>query len=113
MKNPILRILISATLFSLITGIVVSLVGLMFGWESSVQFSNGFFWAGVIMIVIGFVSYRGYSQRTTDWPSSHLDPDKLSTLWAADTFRGKSVMALFGITGLLLFGLSFLVLRLF
>jgi hypothetical protein len=113
MKNTILRTLISAILFSLISGIVVSIISLMLGWKTSTQFSNGFFWAGVIMILIGFISLQGYRQRTIDWPPAHLDPAERSNLWAADTFRGKYLMAIFGISGLLLLGLSFLVPRLF
>jgi hypothetical protein len=112
MKNAILRILIGAVLFSLISGIVVSIIGLMHGWKTS-QFSDGFFWAGVIMIVVGFISLQGYSQRTIDWPPVHLDPADRAKLWAPDAFRGKILMAVFGISGLLLFGLSALVLRLF
>ncbi len=113
MKNPNLRILISAILFSLIADIVVSIIGLLLGWKTSTEFSNGFFLAGVIMILIGLLSFQGYSQRTSDWPPVNLDPAERSKLWAADTFRGKNLMTLFGISGLLLFGLSFLVLRLF
>jgi hypothetical protein len=113
MKNPILRILISAILLSLISGIVVSIIGLRLGWKTSTQFSNGFFWAGAIMILIGFISFQGYSQRTTDWPPVYLDPADRSNLWAADLSHGKNLMTFFGISGFLLFGLSFLVLRLF
>lgn len=113
MKNTILRILIGDILFSLISGIVVSIIGLMLGWKTSTQFSDGFFWAGVVMIAIGFISLQGYSQRTIDRPPVHLDSAERSNLLAADTFRGKNLMAFFGISGLLLFGLSFLVLRLF
>ena len=112
-KNPILRILISAILFSLLSGIVVAVIGLLLGWETSTQFSNGFFWAEIIMFAIGFISFQGHRQRGVDWPPAHLDPDKLFHLWEADTFRGKNLMAFFGISGLLLFGLSLLVLRLF
>jgi hypothetical protein len=113
MKNTILRILITAILFSLISGIVVSIIGLILRWTTSTQFSDGFFLAGVIMISIGFISFQGYRQRTTDRLPPFLHPVILSNLWAADTFRGKNIMVFFGITGLLLFGLSFLVSRLF
>jgi len=113
MKNTILRILISAILFSLISGIVVSIIGLMLGWKTSTQFSDGFLGAGVIMILIGLVQFQGYSQRAINGTPVHLDPAERSNLWAADTFHGKNLMALFGISGLLLFGLSFLVPRLF
>ena len=108
MKNTIRRILIGAILFSLISGIVVSIIGLMLGWKTSTQFSDGFFWAGAIMIFIGLISFQGYSQRTSDGPPDYLDPAERSSLWAADTFHGKNLMAFLGISGLLLFGLSFL-----
>ena len=53
MKNTIPRILISASLLSLIAGIVVTIIGLVLGWKTSIQFSDGFFWAGALMIFIG------------------------------------------------------------
>ena len=108
MKNTIPRILISAILFSLISGIVVLIIGLMLGWKTSTQFSDGFFLAGGIMILIGLVQFQGYSRRTIDGPSPYLDPAESSKIWAADTFHGKNLMAFLGISGLLLFGLSFL-----
>lgn len=113
MKNRILRILIGVTLFSLVPGIVVLVIGLMRGWQTPTQFSDGFFWAGVIMISIGFISFQGYSHRTIDWPPVRLDSANRAKLWAADIFHGKILMAVFGISGLLLFGLSILVSRLF
>lgn len=112
MKNTILLILVGAILLSLISGIVVSIIGLMLGWRTFTQFSTGFFWAGVVLISIGFISLQGRRQKTVDWPPVHLDPAERSRLWAADTFRGNTIVALFGISGLLLLGLSFLALRL-
>jgi hypothetical protein len=112
MRNTILRILISVILLSLICGIAVAIIGLRLGWKTS-QFSDGFFFAGAIMIAIGFISLQGYSQRTIPWPPVYSDPADRAKLWAADISHGKNLMAVFGISGLLLFGLSFLVLRLF
>jgi hypothetical protein len=118
MKNTILRILISAILFSLISGIVVAITGLMLGWTTSTQFSDGFFWAGAIVISIGFVNILGmFYQRTVsglEYSQSaiHLDAAKRLKIWEVDTLRGYNLLAVFGISGLLLFGLSFLVLRL-
>lgn len=108
MKIRILHFLSGAILFSLISGVVVSLIGLMLGWKTPAQYSDGFFWAGVIIIAIGFISLQGYSQRTPYWPADHLDMTERSNLWAADIFRGKNLMTFFGISGLLLFGMSFL-----
>ena len=113
MKNTILRILIGTTLFSLISAVVVSVIGVNLGWSTSTQFSDGFFWAGGILISIGFISLQGYSQRTIAWPPVHLEPPDRAKLWAADTFHGKILLAVFGISGLLLFGLSILISRLF
>jgi len=111
MKIRILHFLIGAILFSLTSGVVVSIFGFMRGWETSTQFSDGFFWAGVIIIAIGLISLQGYSLRTPYWPSDHLDPAERSNLWAADIFRGKTLMAFFGVSGLLLIGLSVLAIQ--
>lgn len=109
MKNMILRTLSGAIFFSLISGVVVLVIGFMLGWQTSTQFSDGFFWAGVIMIAIGFISLQGYSQhRPVDWPPDHLDQAEHADLWAADALRGKKIMAFLEISGLLLFGLSYL-----
>lgn len=113
MKNTILRILIGTTLFSLISGIVVSNIGLVLGWKTATQFSDGLFWAGLVMISIGFVSFQGYGQHNMNWPPAHLNPTDRAQLWAADAFRGKMLMAVFGISGLLQLGLSILASRLF
>ena len=113
MKNAILRILIGVILLSLISGIVVLGIGLRLGWETSTQFSDGFFFASGIIILLGFVSFRGYSLHTANGPPVHLDPTDRAKLWTGDAFRGKFLMAVFGISGLLLFGLSILISRLF
>lgn len=113
MRNTLLRIVIRSLLFSLAAGIIVSVIGLVIGWTTPTQFSDGFFWAGAIIICIGFISFQGYSQREANWPSIHLDPDERATLWGADIFRGKNLMIACGISGLLLVGLSSLVTRLF
>lgn len=113
MKNTILRILVGTVFFSLVSGIVVAIIGLVLGWQTSTQFSNGFFWAGVIMISIGFISFQGYSQHNINWPPVNVNSADRAKLWAADAFRGKMLMAVLGISGLMLFGLSILVSRLF
>ncbi len=112
MKSTILRILMGAILFSLISGSAVWIIGLVRGWTTGTQFGDGFFWASVIMISMGLISLQGSGQRTIDWPPIHVDPAERAKLWAADIFRGRILTAVFGISGLLLFGLSILVSRL-
>ena len=115
MKNSILRILIGAILLSLVSGIVVAIAGIILGWQTSTQFSDGFFWAGAIVISIGFVNLMGMlSQRTVSGlPYSqsavHLDVAERFKIWNADILRGYNLLAFLFISGLLLLGLSGLV----
>ena len=113
MKIMIMSIFVSAILVALISGTVVTVIGVVLGWNTSIQFSNGFFWASAIMVLFGFISFQGYHQQVTVWPPIQLNHNERSSLLAADTFRGKNLMAIFGISGLLLFGLSILISRLF
>jgi len=115
MKNLILRILISAILFSLISGIVVSIIGYGLGWKTSTQFSDGFFYASAILISIGLVNVMGmFYQRTVtglqySQSAVHLDSSERFKIWDADILHGYNILAFLGISGLLLFGLSVLV----
>ena len=112
MKNTNLRILIRAILFSLISGIVVTIIGLLLGWKTSTQFSNGFFWAGAILISLGFMNIMGRHSQPADPRMQYsqsvvrMTPDERFKIWEADTFRGYHLLAFLGISGGLLIGLS-------
>ncbi len=111
MKNTILRILIGAILFSLISGMIVSIFGLILGWNTSLQFSNGFFWAGGILLAIGFLSAVGMRNQIgkARLQQSQLvvnDKDEGFGLWVRVILRGNNILFFLGISGLLLFGLS-------
>ena len=112
MKNPILRILISAVIFSLISGIVVSIIGLMLGWKTSTQFSDGFFWAGAILLSIGLLNILGMFSQSADTrmlysqSTVHLDMAERYKIWEADILHGYNLLAFLGTSGLLLFGLA-------
>lgn len=113
MKKNILHILIYILLVALISTMAVLAIGFLLGWNSSIQFSDGFFGAGAILIIFGFVSFQGYGYHTGSWPPVRMETGDRAKLWAADAFRGRRLMAIFGISGLLMFGLSILVMRLF
>jgi hypothetical protein len=111
MKNPILRILIRAILFSLISGIVVCIAGLILGWKTSAQFSDGFCMAGGVMVAIGFLNVYGMMNQDGRAgrqysPMNNLDEDEGFRLWEADSFRGYNLLAFLGTSGLLLFGMA-------
>ena len=113
MKNPILRLLVFVIFFSIISGMVVSIIGYLQRWTTSIQYSNGFFWAGLILISFGFISFQGYRQRGGEWPPVGLSPDERIHLLDSDMLRGRNIMVFLGVCGLLMFGLSFLILKLF
>lgn len=109
MKNSYLRILISAALFSLLSGIVVAIIGLIFGWKTSTQFSDGFFWVGAILISSGFMSFVGrLNQPITPYGQSayYVEKAERADQWVADISKGHNILIFLGLSGLLLFGLS-------
>ena len=111
MIKKIPRILISAILVSLISGIVVIILGLILRWNTSTQFSDGFFLAGVIVLGIGFVNFWGMHNQDPNAgrqvsPVIHSDRDEGFELWKADIAHGYNLLAFLGISGVLLFGMS-------
>jgi hypothetical protein len=111
MKIKLPRILISAVLFSLISGIIVLIIGLIVGWKTSIQYSDGFFFAGGIMIVIGFMNVWGMHNQDINAgrqysPLSHSERDEGFKVWTADLARGYNSLTFLGISGLLLFGMA-------
>jgi hypothetical protein len=115
MKNTILRLLISAILLALLAGIVVTIVGVLRGWKTSTQFSDGFFYAGAILISLGVLNILGgrnqpASGLQTSQSAVPLDNEARFKLWRAETLHGYNLLAFLGTSGLLLFGLSYLAL---
>jgi hypothetical protein len=116
MKKTILRILITAILLSMISGIVVMIIGLILKWNSSTQFSNGLFGAGAIEISIGLLFIVGaQNERTVSGlpivqPGVYLKTSDRFKLWEADITHGYNILAFLGTSGLLLFGQSALAL---
>jgi hypothetical protein len=114
-NKPIVRILISAILFSLISGIIVAIIGLKLVWKTSTQFSDGFFWAGAIIISLGLLSILGrvsqgtISEKRYRQSADHLDMAERSRQWASDISRGYNILAFLGTSGLLLCVISGLI----
>ena len=112
MKNMVVRVLIMAILFGLLACIGISLIGLVLGWKTATQFSDGFFWAGAILLCIAFVNLLGmFSQRTVaglqySQSAVHLDAGERFKIWEADILHGYKLLAFLGLSGLLLFGMA-------
>lgn len=108
MKEKYLRVLTSAVLFSLISGIVVTIIGLILGWKTYTQFSDGFFYGGTIMFVVGFLNVMATQNQMPNaaqqpGPLVHMDRDERFKIWAADISRGYNFMLFLAISGLLMF----------
>lgn len=116
MKNRILRVLISAIVFSLISGMVVTIAGLILHWKTTIQFSDGYFWAGAGMISLGLLNVLGGRNQSvsglkTSESAVALDGVERTKQWAADISRGYNLFAFLGTSGLLLIGISGLALQ--
>ena len=116
MKNTILRTLVSAFIFSIICGIVVSIVGVLVKWKTPTQFSDGFFWAGAVIIMIGFVSALGNMNQSvpglqTSQSAVELSGTERFKLWTSDLSCGFNRLAFLGVSALLLFGMAYLAIQ--
>jgi hypothetical protein len=118
MGKTVLRFVIITALTALIGGVVVAIIGWINKWDTSVQFSNAFFYGGVILMGIGLVSVlgmRGQDTNTARQFSQVVDDSRSEqfNLLRKDIASGYYKMAFFGTAGLLLFGIAWLVLKLF
>ncbi|HVM71946.1 MAG TPA: hypothetical protein VMT91_09315 [Anaerolineales bacterium] len=111
MKNLILHMLVRAALVSLVAGLLVAILGIVLHWKTPVQFSDGFFWAGAILMLIGFMNVMGMLHQSSSGleyrqSSVQRSKDERFQLLEADTYRGYTLLGIMGISGLLMFGLS-------
>jgi hypothetical protein len=57
--KTLLRLLVRILLFTAVAATIVALIGLVFRWQTAVQFSNGLFWAGVALAGVGLLGAFG------------------------------------------------------
>ena len=114
MKKSFLRLVGTTLLLALMIGMLVSGVGWLLGWRTSVQFSNGLFIPGGILVVLGILSVMGgygmrsdfhvvYSQSAGDMSNAER-----AQRWAADMTQGYSAFIFLFLTGGFLVGLAVL-----
>jgi len=59
-----LRLLLSAVLATVIASLVILVIALIYKWDTATQFSDGFFFAGAILVALGLLSLLGgFAQR--------------------------------------------------
>lgn len=111
----LLRSLLKSLIISGVIGILLGLAGLLLSWKTTVQFSNGFFWAGALLVIFGVLTiFGGYSMRSNFgvvYSQSAGDANILERTkqWIADTEQSYSFYVLLLISGAILILLSLLI----
>lgn len=116
MKNSITRILISAVVFSILTSIIVVIIGVIRKWSTPEEFSNGFFWAGAIVLMAGAVNslsnlYQPTGSAQYMQSVGVVDRKENMRIWQEDVLHGYHLLAFLGIAGVLLLGYAVLILE--
>lgn len=118
-NSPILRLVGTILGLTFLISLIVAVIGLVLQWSAPVQFSNGFFVAGAIAIVLGTLSITGGFQQRANFPITYAE----SASQASISERGRRMMAdinqrygaliLMVSTGLLLVAISIAISQLF
>lgn len=116
MKNSITRILISAVVFSLLAAIIIVIIGVIRKWSTPEEFSNGFFWAGAIVLMAGAVNSLSNLHQPTGSAQymqsvGVVDRKENMRIWQEDVLHGYHLLAFLGIAGVLLLGYAVLILE--
>lgn len=110
------RFLIRVILFSLVCGMVVLIIGFTRGWNTYAQFSDGFFYAGALLICIATLSYLGNKRHSASEPYPYAGEPLDTADRSKDKLRNYKVVSFIGLSGLLQFllsGLALLIGKLF
>lgn len=92
--------------------LVVLLIGYFLHWSGPVKFSNGFFAAGAILIVLGVLSITGgFAQRSNFGmlyaeSAGQMNSAECAQRMAADITQRYGTLIFLVVTGLLLVGIS-------
>lgn len=87
--SPVLRLLGTMLGLTLLISLIVVGIGAFAHWNSTVQFSNGFFAAGMIVIVIGILSVAGGFQQRANFPLTYAE----TASQASSSERAQRMMA--------------------
>ncbi|MGA2491017.1 MAG: hypothetical protein ABSF99_12685 [Anaerolineales bacterium] len=104
-----------AALVAIIAGLIVLVIGWLSRWHTAIQYSNGFFIAGAIVLVTGFASVSGGFRMRSDFgvlysqSAGDMNLSDRTKLWVADMTQGYGALILLTIAGLILVGAAILV----
>lgn len=117
--SRILRLVGTILGLALLISVIVLGLGLVFKWNTSVQFSNAFFAAGAIAIVIGTFSVTGGLEQRGNYGMTFAESAGQASIsertqrMMSDINQRYGVLILMIATGLVLIGISLTIARLF
>lgn len=107
-EHHFLRLAGKIAVTTILISLAVLLLGYFLSWDQPVQYSNGFFTAGAIVVVLGLYSVAGgFAQRanfgmTYAESAGQADIAQRNQRTAADITQRYGAMIFLGATGLLL-----------
>jgi hypothetical protein len=97
---------------TLAVSLIVVLIGLVYDWDQPVQFSNGFFIAGAIVILLGTLSVAGSFQQRANFQITYAEsagqasiPERAQRMVGDINQRYGMLVLMIG-AGVLLIGIS-------
>jgi hypothetical protein len=113
--KPILRLLGKILGATALISLVVLLIGYFLHWNDAFRFSNGFFFAGAILIVLGILSITGGLTQRSNFgilygeSAGQMSSSERTQRMAADIMQRYSSFLFLLVTGLLLMGISVII----
>jgi hypothetical protein len=104
---------------AVLLSLIVAVVGLLLGWNTPVQFSNGFFAAGAIAVVLGLFSVAGGFGQRADFSVTYAESAGQASLaertqrMMADINQRYGALVVLVAVGLLLIAISIAIPQLF
>jgi putative Mn2+ efflux pump MntP len=117
--NNILRLLGKTFIAACVISVITLIIGWTLKWNSNTQYSNGFFIAGTLLIVLGLLSVIGgfslradrfvvYSQSAGD-----MNTFERSKRWITDMVQSYNAFSILLLTGLYLIAFAILIPNIF
>jgi hypothetical protein len=114
-----LRALQAGGVLAIVISLLVAFFGLIAGWRTATEYSNGMFAMGSAVIIFGLLAVwggftsRGSFQMVYPQSVSDMSLPERARLWMLDTLRGYQIVGVMTVCGALMIGLSVLIYELF
>jgi hypothetical protein len=101
-----------AVILAIVIGLVIGGIGWLSGWRNPVEFSDGFFIAGAVVIAIGLLSVLGGYQLRGNFTLLHsqsagiMNRDEQTSRMVKDTADSYGALFLLSFCGILLIAVA-------